>query len=421
MNKDAMEMAAIDFLKTHDFVKPFYRHLKSEQNKKKFKIDSINTICTSPSQNQAVRYNLIVPTMRSTRVFAGINTALKFLDNISGDNFDARIIVSNNEIYNDKTTYHFKNFEHRKNAKRSIWFCSDGEDLSVGKNDIFVFTSWKTAITGMRLLKWQTNEFNIPQRKAIYLIQDYEPGFFAWSSEYVLAESTYKSMPESIIAVFNSNELKTYFDDHGYKFSYEFSFAPSLNDSLKEILLNSKEKKRKRQILVYGRPNELRNAYEVLRYSLKIWSEQYEHASEWKIISLGESFDDIYLKNNTIECKGKVSITDYASYMLESYVGISLMISPHPSYPPLEMSTFGVRTITNKFENKDLSYFNKNIVSIDNCSPEVISDVLIQICREYETTTNSIELNDKYINGNDFLDTCNKVKEITQVMINNGN
>lgn len=41
--------------------------------------------------------------------------------------------------------------------------------------------------------------------------------------------------------------------------------------------------------------------------------------------------------------------------MLDTYAGISLMSSPHPSYPPLEMSVFGIKVITNNYSNKDLS------------------------------------------------------------------
>lgn len=70
---------------------------------------------------------------------------------------------------------------------------------------------------------------------------------------------------------------------------------------------------------------------------------------------------------------GKVSLQEYARVMLESKIGISLMVSPHPSYPPLEMSSFGMKVITNKYDNKDLSGFNDNMISLDNCSAATVA------------------------------------------------
>jgi hypothetical protein len=64
-------------------------------------------------------------------------------------------------------------------------------------------------------------------------------------------------------------------------------------------------------------------------------------------------------------------------------MGISLMVSPHPSYPPLEMSRFGVKTITNTYANKDLSSFNENIVSLDVCNGETIAAKLFELAASY--------------------------------------
>ena len=69
--------------------------------------------------------------------------------------------------------------------------------------------------------------------------------------------------------------------------------------------------------------------------------------------------------------------------MMETYAGISLMSSPHPSYPPLEMSEFGVKVITNNYANKDLSDFNANIISVDNVSPVNIAAKLAELCKGY--------------------------------------
>lgn len=86
--------------------------------------------------------------------------------------------------------------------------------------------------------------------------------------------------------------------------------------------------------------------------------------------------------------------------MLETYAGISLMSSPHPSYPPLEMSEFGVKVITNSYANKDLSKFDDNIVSVDNVNPVNIANKLVDICNNYVNKV-KIEIGNKNYVEND--------------------
>ena len=82
--------------------------------------------------------------------------------------------------------------------------------------------------------------------------------------------------------------------------------------------------------------------------------------------------------------KGKLSLEEYGGILLESAIGISLMISPHPSYPPLEMAAFDLAVITNKFFNKDLSEYHDNLISLENINPENIALVLADLCSKFE-------------------------------------
>lgn len=81
---------------------------------------------------------------------------------------------------------------------------------------------------------------------------------------------------------------------------------------------------------------------------------------------------------------GKLSLGDYAQLLRTTAVGLSLMASPHPSYPPLEMAHFGLRVVTNGYANKDLSLSHSNISSVSEITPEVIADALADACRAFE-------------------------------------
>ena len=406
----------IDNLKTVKAFRPVYIKMKDMENSRRFSINSVSGCKFLLEESEKLRISIVLPTLRKTKVFGGINTALKiFTSLVNACDADGRILVLNDEKGGSKWEYPVAGYGV-DNAVRNISYLPQKESIPIRRKEVIVFTNWRTAFTFSPLFKWREEVCGDKNFKAVYLIQDYEPGFYPWSTEYALAESTYSQYQDSIIAMINSRQLYDFMKQRKYSFYKMMYFDPMLNDTLKEkIDLYRGTKKRKKQILIYGRPSESRNAFEIIRFSLQQWSESYPGAGEWEIISLGEDFGDIKLKNNTIHSKGKVSLDEYARIMGETYAGISLMISPHPSYPPLEMSTFGVRTITNCYENKDLGSFNDNIVSIQTCSPEIIVDTLTGLCNEYEEHISDTAVNEGYY-YNDTMANC--IEEIREYIKN---
>ena len=174
--------------------------------------------------------------------------------------------------------------------------------------------------------------------------------------------------------------------------------------------------KRKRKSLFTDAPNTERNAFQLILEALNVWCSIYEKCNEWEICSAGESHENISLNNEqTLVSLGKLTLDDYARAMMESYVGISLMVSPHPSYPPLEMSTFGIKTITNCYENKDLSQFNDNIISLHSCSADNIANVLKEICSNYSGYGKIIKDSEYVIKSKEFDDIPKSLIELLGV------
>ena len=90
------------------------------------------------------------------------------------------------------------------------------------------------------------------------------------------------------------------------------------------------------------------------------------------------------------------------------------MCSPHPSYPPLEMSVFEVKTITNTYSNKDLSSFNSNMVSLDNTSPDNIAKHLAEVCKGYRTEVPHVIQNETNIRNEHVFDFIKDIKGILE-------
>lgn len=365
------------------------------------------------------RLNLLVPSVNPEHVFGGISTALKFFEELTErSGYASRIILtdalpSREAIRKYGEKYRYVRCTKDCDAKHQLVPYSDRwqRSIPVSSKDIFVFTGWWTAYcTQEAYLKFEQEE-NVAPNPFIYFIQDYEPGFYPWSTRYLLADSTYRSDRKQI-AVFNSGLLYEFFRENKYSFYKEYAFEPVLNTGLKKELLEhaGKTVSKKRQILVYGRPSVDRNAFSLVVSSLKKFAERMDSAEDWEFVSAGEYHDKVDIgKGKCLSSVGKVTIEEYARLMMESYAGISLMSSPHPSYPPLEMSEFGVRVITNNYANKDLSVFNKNIISVSNVSPDNIAMQLEKICKEYITDYRLEVLNQEYVENNHVFSFIDKI------------
>lgn len=371
-----------------------------------------------------MRLNLLVPTIDKEYVFGGISTALTFYNEMLKEmNVKKRIIIC--DIFKDNSDANtFKDYKVHKNNDDSaddfqiVPYCNRlNESFPVGENDIFIATGWWTAYSIIPIIKWQAETYNKPKNPLIYLIQDYEPGFYQWSSRHVMAESTYKSdIP--VIAVFNTTLLKDYFLQKNYKFFREYSFEPCLNKVLKSFLIPN-GKIRKKQILIYGRPFTPRNAFELIIDALRIWAQKQKDSREWSIISAGEDFPNVFIQDGqNLKSLGKLTLEEYATKMLESYAGISLMISPHPSYPPLEMSTFGMKVITNSYENKDLSGFNQNIISLNSLTPDSVAEELLKLTRAYAENESEFGYNEQYMTNSNSFDLIIKQIETDLIQLN---
>lgn len=377
--------------------------IKGRKKYNDYSLQEIMPFKVVKSNNDKIRLNILTTSINNEDIYAGIKTAVDFFYNF-GNLYDMDMrVISMDKPINRSDIYKLSGFTIEdslvEKKKSIIDMSSRDQKLPVSKKDVFITTMWHTAYSIIDLLEWYKKQYQI-KPFFIYLIQDYEPGFYSWSSRYVLAESTYH-IDANVIAVFNSCTLKDYFKSNNYSFYSDYYFTPKLNENLKTYLINNKNKyTRKKQILIYGRPSKARNAFEIIVAALNEWFSNNPDAKEWTVLSVGEQFDDFTCPSGLqIASLGKLSIQEYAKVMLESRIGISLMISPHPSYPPLEMSTFGIKVITNTYANKDLSKFNSNIISLSNVSTHIIAQELKKLTKS--ELSYEINLNSNYLNNNE--------------------
>jgi hypothetical protein len=353
-------------------------------------IPEIRPLNYIPSDKIRPRFNLLINSINPAHTFGGVTTALSilrdFMRSFAG-RADFRVIALDAEI--DRAAKNaFSGFDflplgaEDEDGERVVVdaFYREVGPLNLRANDIFFTTAWWTAEIARGARKAQMSMFGASHPQ-IYLIQDFEPNFYPWGAKWTLAENTYRQASD-VIAIFNSEELFEHFGTLEYDFLQKYCIPYKLNTNLAKMLSS---RYREKIILIYGRPSVPRNAFEVLVDGLVLWQRRNPvQADTWKIISLGETYEpEIAEPLQYLVVLGKVSLEEYAAWLSKSSIGLSLMVSPHPSYPPLEMANGGLMTITNGFGTRDGIGKSANVKTLVLVSAENISDSIEECVNEY--------------------------------------
>jgi O-antigen biosynthesis protein len=329
--------------------------------------------------------NLVIPYLEPSGIFGGLSSALSFSRHFINLGYRLNIIYLSPQCDKIKEEAFLKAIKDYYSgaidlSKLTLIDRLNTSKLPFSKDDLFIATFWTTALAIKNTLT--QNHFN--QAKFIYMIQDFEPGFYAWSDDFALADYTYTL---NFIPVFNAQSLFEYVaQKHPNLTQYHNHVIKPVVRFPKDDFVVSRQNDNKSNILIYGRPSKDRNLFNLIIIGLKRWIEknniQPKHVS---INSIGEKHADIDLVNSmVVKSLGKMSYDQYIDLLGKTDIGVSLMLSPHPSYPPLEMALHGVRVITNRFENKQLK-------DIDNLSaiepyPENLADELEVIYQKVKST-----------------------------------
>jgi hypothetical protein len=194
----------------------------------------------------------------------------------------------------------------------------------------------------------------------IFAVQEYEPFFHPMGSLAALTRSAY-GLPH--VALFSSETLRDYFranrigvyaggEDAGERLSLSFENAlTSIEPPSAEEMAATPPR-----LLFYARPERhaARNMYELGHLALSKLVAEGGLPKDWELYGIGS------LESGSIELGhgrglrliARQSQDEYAKVLRSCSAGLSLMLTPHPSLPPLEMASAGMLTVTNSFETK---------------------------------------------------------------------
>lgn len=282
--------------------------------------------------------NWLVPNFDHIK-FGGIYTIFRFIEKLSIEGVENRIIIYDNPSFNkEKLESQIKdNFKKLENYKIIIFDMNHSGVDSLPESDLSFCTFWTSAYILLR--------FNKTKRK-YYFIQDYEPLFYPGGSTYALAESTYRFGFRGLVNT--PGLLAAVNKRHGMN---GISFIPAVDQSVYYPSKAKKTKNSKIKIFFYARPNNPRNAFNLGMLIIKILIEKYGDSIE--ILTAGANWNEgDYGLSGKINNLGLLkSLEEVAELYRSCDIGFVYMLSKHPSYQPFEFMASGIATVTNNNED----------------------------------------------------------------------
>ena len=245
-----------------------------------------------------------------------------------------------------------------------------GRRLKVNPADRFVATTWWSAHLA------EAARRDLGRERFLYLIQDYEPLFYPWGTWHALAEQSYEF---SHAALFSTEFLQEYFrerelgvfaggDGDGRSTWFRNAITPVEPPSAADL-----EAGPRRRLLFYTRLEDYspRNLFDLGTLALADLIADGTIDSSWELHGIGSVGGatkfrlggGIELNVLPRQAEGR-----YADMLRKHDVGLSLMLSPHPSLVPLEMASAGMLTVTNSYANKTpeaMSAISENLITAE--------------------------------------------------------
>jgi len=234
---------------------------------------------------------------------------------------------------------------------------ADARGLAVFSGDLVLTTSWWTTWAALQ---------SFDPACIVYLLQDDERMFYPAGDLQLRCREIF--CDPRLRFVVNTSALLKHLVDAGMTGVARrgISFEPAF--PLAIYYREPKSPAGKRRFFFYARPNNPRNLF--LR-GLEAVAGAVENncfpEAEWELEFVGRNIPDIQLPRNVRpRISTSLSWHDYAALIRQVDVGLSLMLTPHPSYPPLDLAASGAVVVTNRYGPKQsLESYCANILCVE--------------------------------------------------------
>jgi hypothetical protein len=242
-------------------------------------------------------------------------------------------------------------------------------EVDIAEGDLFITTSWWTTAATLP---------SVPNDAILYLLQEDERMFYPYGDDRLRCEGILQN--RNIRFLINTKLLFDHFVRDGFANIEERGrwFEPAFPAQVFHPRPGKQGDKLK--FFFYARPNNLRNLFylgmEVIEHAV---TKQVLDLDKWDIFLVGKDIPNVTFSNGYVPRKCEnFSWAEYAKLAGTVDLGLSLMCTPHPSYPPLDLAASGAVVVTNQFGIKrDLRQYSENLI----CAP-LDRDALVDAIHE---------------------------------------
>ena len=318
--------------------------------------------------NVPKRVSMITDSINAGSLYGGVSTAIIFtalLSKYAGANL--RIITRNEppDGQNVSKVFDVHNIDWKGNVQFAC--TKDAEQIDISDDDIFVTTSWWST--------WSTKR-SVPAKKIVYLLQEDERMFYGMGDDRLRCQEILSD--SSIRFVVNSKLLFDHFGDEGFTNICKNGawFEPAFPDTTYYMV--DRESSPKMRFLFYARPNNQRNLF---FRGIEAISEAIERGildpRDWELHFVGKDLTEFLLPGNIKPILSEnLAWPDYAALIRRTDLGLSLMYTPHPSYPPLDLAACGSVAVTNQYGRKtSLRQYSDNIICVGDDTDSLVQGI----------------------------------------------
>ncbi|RYC32038.1 glycosyltransferase [Lichenibacterium minor] len=350
---------------------------------------NVSPLTLRPSPDEPKRVNLLLATINFDVLFGGYIGMFNLALRLGRDGHAVRIVLLDETDVNladwRARIARYPGLGHLFDAVEVAYRHDRAIPLAVSPDDRFVATSgWSAHVAHKATAA-------LGQGRFVFLIQEFEPFFGPMNTNTALLRQAY-DFPQ--FGLFSTALLRDYFRDNRIGL-----FEAEGGDERAAVFSNAIQRfaptraqleRRGRRILFYARPEDhaARNMFEMgIAALVALFSDPAVVAAGWTAHGIGSiaTADRLELVPGTfLTMVPKTSLQGYIDMLPGFDVGLSLMLTPHPSLVPLEMAAAGLPTVTNTFANKTeaaLRAISPNLIGVKPTLDGIVDGLRAAIAR----------------------------------------
>lgn len=313
-------------------------------------------------EGEIQRINFVTDSIAKNSLLGGVATALIITTEFANKMNIPLRIITRDAVANPSHYENIIKMSEIENHVEVTYYCDNDRDingnksfkLDISEKDIFIATSWWSAEA--------IKKMNMRNR-FYYIIQEIETYFYPHGDMHLKCMRIMKDT--NIDFIINSSYLHEYFkENHPNVVKNGVFFEPAFPKSLYHR--DSFEIKKKKRLFFYARPNNPRNLF---LEGIELLNEAVCQGilnNDWEICFAGQELPPLQFDNGMqIHAMGLMDWEDYGKFLQTVDITVSLMYTPHPSYPPFDSAASGGVVITNRCLNKQVFPSCDNVLMFD--------------------------------------------------------